>query len=62
MANLSISGNNPREEKQRTEILKKINDKLTIKELERLGKIADSSKAKEYLNGKFFALKTFLKL
>ena len=62
MASLKVSGNNPREQKQRLEILDKINKKLTIKELERLGRIADSNKARQYLNAKFIALKTFLKL
>lgn len=62
MANLIITGENKREEKHRADILQSINNQLNLKELERLGKIAESKKARQYLNGKFFTLKTFLKL
>jgi hypothetical protein len=62
MANLIITGQNKREEKHRSDILQNINNQLNLKELERLGKIAESKKARQYLNAKFITLKTFLKL
>lgn len=62
MTNITITGQNQREEKHRADILQQINNQLSLKELERLGKIANSSKARKYLNEKFITLKTFLKL
>lgn len=62
MANVTIKARTAREEQQRADVLQKINDKLSIKELERLGNISDSTKGRKYLNADYWQLKAFLKL
>jgi len=62
MASININARTAREEQQRAQVLQKINDKLSIKELERLGNISDSAKGRKYLNGQYWQLKSFLKL
>ena len=62
MASININARTAREEQQRAQVLQKINDKLSIKELERLGNISDSEKGIKYLNGQYWRLKSFLKL
>ena len=62
MPQVNINTFLPKEAEKRRQSLQYIEDNLETHELERLEKIARSSKAKEYLNAKFFMLKSFLKL
>ncbi|WP_162984959.1 hypothetical protein [Mesonia aquimarina] len=64
MPQVQVRSLNPVDAEKRREILQHIEDSLDNQQLERLGKIAQSSKAKEYLtaNSKFLMLKSFLKL
>jgi len=62
MEAVNITGKNPREAKQKAKVLQFINDELSNKEIDRLGKIAGTRAARQYLNGKYPILKTFLKL
>ena len=60
--NIEIKGSSPRDEKQKAEVLQFIAKELSNKEIDRLGKIAASETAREYLNGKYAILKASLKL
>lgn len=62
METVNVKGNNPREAKQKAKVLQFIADELSNKEIDRLGKIAGSKTAKQYLNGKYTILRTFLKI
>ncbi len=62
MAQINIKGSNAFEENQKANVLQHIADNLSLQEVERLGKIAKSDKARSYLNGKYTFLKAFLKL
>jgi hypothetical protein len=59
---LEITGNNSFEVSQKKAVLDYINKNLSIKEIERLGKIAKSKTARNYLNNRYIVLKGFLKL
>jgi len=62
MSKLEIIGNNNFEISQKKAVLDYINKNLSVKEIERLGKIAKSKTARSYLNNRFIVLKGFLKL
>ena len=60
---VNINGSSNYEIEQKAKVLQDISDKLSLKEIEKLGKIANSTKAKSYLNGaKYMMLKNFLNL
>lgn len=63
MAQVNVSGSNTYEIEQKTKVLQGIADNLSLDEIQKLGKIAGSSKARSYLSGsKYMVLKGFLKL
>lgn len=63
MAQVNVQGSNDYEIEQKTKVLQGIADKLSLDEIQKLGKIANSSKARAYLSGsKYMVLKGFLKL
>lgn len=63
MAQLNITADNPISEDLRVETLKALNQNLSDDELDRLGQIAKSSKARKYLSGrKWNFLKSTLKI
>lgn len=62
MESVNVKGKSSREAKQKAEVLQFIADELSNKEIDRLGKIARSENARQYLNGKYGILKMSLSL
>lgn len=63
MHSINITGITTSDAKKRAEILQEIDKQLSTAELEKLGKIAQSQTAKNYLKApKYMMLKNFLKL
>lgn len=63
MATVKINALNPSEAEKRAKVLQDIENTLTTQQIESLGKISKSPKAKGYLTGSgFMMLKTFLGL
>ncbi len=60
---ITVSGLTKAQAEAKAKVLQEIDQSLSAKEIETLGKIAKSKTAKDYLTGsKFIMLKTFLKL
>ncbi|MDT0643692.1 hypothetical protein RM553_12690 [Zunongwangia sp. F363] len=59
-ATLIVTGNSPEEEIKKTKELSFIANNCSALEIERLGKMARSQKAREMLNKKWAFLKTFI--
>lgn len=59
MAQLTVKADNPISEDLRLKTLKHLQDTLSDTELQRLGEIAKSPKARKYLNDKYGQVKFF---
>lgn len=62
MKTVTVQASNPISEDLRANTLQYLQNSLNDDELERLGRIAKSTKARKYLNGSFGTLKLFLGL
>lgn len=58
---IEISANNAFELSQKKKVLEKISN-LSMQEIERIGKISQSEKAKDYINNKWLIVKGFFKI
>lgn len=59
-ATIVIMGKNPEEEKKKTKALQYIGNNLTLDQIEKLEKMARSSKARDMLTNKWAFLKMYI--